>query len=196
MLNSKDPIELFKEWLEAAKQAEINDPEAVCLATATKDGKPSSRMVLLKSIDERGFKFHTNETSQKGRELAQNPHAALCFHWKSLRRQINIEGTVTQTTDAEADEYFASRPRNRQIGAWASQQSSPLESREDLESKIKEYENKFEGQNIPRPPYWKGYILYPHTIEFWYDNPDRLHDRFVFTRNQDQSWSEPQRLSP
>ncbi|MDB2683033.1 pyridoxamine 5'-phosphate oxidase [Alphaproteobacteria bacterium] len=196
MLNEKDPIKLFKKCLEQAKKEEINDPEAMCLATVNKNGQPSNRMVLLKELDDRGFKFHTNSESQKGEEIEHNKKVALCFHWKSLRKQVRVEGRVIEATSDEADAYFQDRPRKRQIGAWASQQSRPLENRETLEQKTKELEQQYEGKDIPRPPYWKGYIIEPTRIEFWFDNPDRLHDRFIFTKNSDSTWSKPQRLYP
>lgn len=190
------PFALFQEWLQEARKSEINDPDAMALATSTKDGKPSVRMVLLKQIDERGFKFHTNKESQKGAELTENPHASLCFHWKFLRKQVRVEGIIHEVTEQEADEYFADRPYARQIGAWASQQSRPLESREMLEEKIKDLQAQYpEGSTVPRPPYWVGYRLAPETIEFWWDNPDRLHDRIIYTKNDDGSWS-TKRLYP
>lgn len=194
--HSGDPVAVFLKWFEMAEKQEINDPGAMCLATASADGKPSARMVLLKGVDERGFKFHTNSNSQKGHEINANQHVALCFHWKSLRKQVRIEGTISEAGAKEADRYFADRPRARQIGAWASDQSAPLESREFLEEQIQGFEEKFIGKAVPRPAYWRGYIVYPEKIEFWYDNPDRLHDRFVFTRDKDGEWVEPVRLYP
>lgn len=190
-----DPIELFHVWLTQAKQSEINDHEAMAIATCTKDGHPSVRMVLLKQADTKGFKFHTNSESQKGNEIDENPHAALCFHWKSLRKQIRVEGLIETVSKQEADDYFNSRPRARQIGAWASAQSRPLESRESLERRIKQLEEQYpKGTAIPRPEYWKGYRVQPNKIEFWWDNPDRLHDRFIYTKNDDH-W-DIQRLYP
>lgn len=191
----QDPLEIFHDWLAQAKESETNDPDAMAIATATKDGKPSVRMVLLKQADEKGFKFHTNSQSQKGNELDENPNVALCFHWKTLRKQVRVEGIISTVTEQEADDYFASRPRTRQIGAWASQQSRPLESRESLEKRIKELEEKYpEGTKVPRPEYWQGYRVVPHKIEFWWDNPDRLHDRFTYTKTGN-NWS-IQRLYP
>lgn len=172
-----------------AHDSEINDPEAMALATSTKDGHPSVRMILLKDASEKGFKFHTNCESQKGKELDENPHAALCFHWKTLRKQVRIEGYVEKVRDEEADEYFKTRPYSRQIGAWASQQSRPLESREYLEEKLKVMRQQYpEGQGVPRPPYWTGYRVIPHKIEFWWDNPDRLHDRIIYTKSESGEW--------
>ena len=191
-----NPILLFQQWLDEAAQSEINDPGAMCLASATPEGKPSARMVLLKGVDESGFKFHTNTDSQKGLEIAANAQVALCFHWKSLRKQVRVEGIIQVIDAAEADTYFASRPYKRQIGAWASKQSRVLESREDLETRIAEFEEKFKGGDVPRPDDWAGYRIVPKTIEFWQDNPDRLHDRFVFTRGGDGTWGETVRLYP
>ncbi|MBX2834007.1 MAG: pyridoxamine 5'-phosphate oxidase [Micavibrio sp.] len=182
----RDPIVLCKNWLEEAVSKEINDPEAVNIATATKDGKPSNRMVLIKEIDDKGFKFHTNADGRKGRELAENPFASLCFYWKSTRKQIRVEGHIEHIPEEESDEYFLTRPIERQIGAWASKQSKPFEKWEDLEAAVKKYEGEFAGiDNIPRPPYWKGYRLIPSSIEFWIAQKDRLHTRFLYTKNGD-----------
>ncbi|PCK00384.1 MAG: pyridoxamine 5'-phosphate oxidase [Zetaproteobacteria bacterium] len=186
---SDDPITLFQEWLDEAEKQEINDHAAMSLATCSKDGKPSIRMMLLKQADHNGFKFHTNQESQKGCELHKNPYAALCFYWKSLRKQVRIEGEVKIVTTQEAEEYFQNRPYERQVGAWASQQSRPLKSREYLEEKIKDFQIKYpKGSTIPCPEYWVGYRLVPNTIEFWWDNPDRLHDRLKYTKNNDGNW--------
>ncbi len=183
------PIPLFQEWLAEATEKEINDPGAMALATADENGHPSVRMVLLKQVDEKGFKFHTNCESKKGGQLDRNPHAALCFHWKSLRKQVRIEGHIEIVSEAEADEYFENRPYARQIGAWASQQSRPLDSREKLEDDIKKLEQQHpEGSKVPRPAYWIGYRLIPTNIEFWWDNPDRLHDRLLYTKNNKGEW--------
>lgn len=191
-----NPLDFFHNWYEEAVKSEPNDPDAMALATASQSGTPRVRMVLLKQADERGFKFHSNEQSFKGRHLAENPRAALCFHWKSLRRQVCIEGTVEKASEAEADEYFATRPYDRQIGAWASDQSRTLENREILESKFMDYAKKYpKGESVPRPPYWVGYILKPDTIEFWWSHPDRLHDRFQYRRTADGLWT-IQRLYP
>lgn len=191
-----NPIELFHKWLETAKKSEPNDPDAMALATCTKEGIPSVRMVLLKEANEHGFKFHSNAESQKGQELEENPYAALCFHWKSLRKQIRIDGKIEKVTKEEADDYFKNRPYNRKIGAWASQQSRPLESREHLEEKIKHLQTRYpDGEKVPRPEYWIGYRVVPEKIEFWWDNPDRLHDRILFTKSDHGIW-EKQRLYP
>lgn len=176
-----DPYKTFEAWLEAAKAAEINDPNAMNLATADKNGRPSNRMVLLNGLDDRGFVFYTNAQSRKGRELTENPYASLCFHWKSLRRQVRIEGRIEQTTEAEADAYYNSRPRISRLGSWASQQSRILPEFSDLENAVKKYEAEFEGQDvIPRPDYWKGFRVLPDRMEFWMDGEFRLHKRHVF----------------
>jgi pyridoxamine 5'-phosphate oxidase len=178
-----DPVSLFRAWLAEAEAEEPNDPNAVALATATPDGVPSVRMVLLKGVDERGFAFYTNAESRKGAELAANPRAAMCFHWKSLRRQVRVEGTVTELPPAEANAYFHSRSRGSQLGAAVSRQSRVLESREVLEEMVRRYATQVEGE-IPRPDRWKGYVLRPERIEFWINGADRLHDRFLFVRDQ------------
>jgi pyridoxamine 5'-phosphate oxidase len=176
-----DPISLFRVWLTEAEAEEPNDPNAVALATATRDGTPSVRMVLLKGLDERGFAFYTNAESRKGAEMAANPRAALCFHWKSLRRQVRVEGSVTELPAAEADAYFHSRSRGSQLGAAVSRQSRVLESREVLEEMVREYAAQHEGE-IARPDRWRGYVLRPEQVEFWINRNDRLHDRFLFMR--------------
>jgi pyridoxamine 5'-phosphate oxidase len=180
-----DPIALFHIWMRKAEASELNDPSAVALATATLDGMPSVRMVLMKRADQRGFSFYTNAESQKGLELAENPRAAMCFHWKSLRRQVRISGTVTVLSAAEADDYFHSRSRLSQLGALASQQSRVLASRELLLARVNELEKEFPGE-IPRPEYWRGYLLSPERIEFWTNREGRLHDRFLFSRSGDE----------
>lgn len=195
-LSTENPLDIFLQWYEEAKVSEVNDPDAMCIATATPDGKPSARMVLFKSVDERGFKFHTNSDSQKGQEIAANRHVALCMHWKSLRKQVRVAGRVHKISDDEADQYFASRPRKRQIGAWASDQSRPVDNREAFEARIKHFEDKYNGQDIPRPDNWCGYIVAPDQMEFWFDNPDRLHDRFTINRNNDGTWGDAVRLYP
>ena len=178
-----DPVPLFRVWLAEAEAGEPNDPNAVALATATPGGVPSVRMVLLKGLDERGFAFYTNSESRKGLELAANPRAAMCFHWKSLRRQVRVEGAVTELPAAEADAYFHSRSRGSQLGAAVSRQSSELESREVLEEMVKEYAARHEA-GIPRPERWNGYVLRPERMEFWINGSDRLHDRFLFVRGE------------
>ena len=175
-----DPLEIFRVWFAEAGQAEPNDPNAMAVASATPDGRPSVRMVLLKEWDTRGFVFYTNKESRKGGELNANPHAALLFHWKSLRRQVRIEGRVEDVSDAEADAYYASRARLSRIGAWASEQSRPLPGRGALLKRMAKYEATHIGEQIPRPPFWSGYRVVPARIEFWQEMPFRLHDRTVY----------------
>lgn len=193
-MESRDPYALFDAWYAEARASEINDSNAMALATADAEGHPSVRMVLLKGhgpdadgVAGGGFIFYTNLESRKGGELAENPNVALLFHWKSLRRQIRIEGPVQRVTDATADAYFASRPRDSQLGAWASDQSRPLDSRATFEARFAEAKARFEGQDVPRPPHWTGHIVKPVRIEFWQDRQFRLHERWLFEQDGD-SW--------
>jgi pyridoxamine 5'-phosphate oxidase len=191
-----EPLRLFKAWFEEAVRSEPADPNAMALATVGADGMPNVRMVLLKDFDERGFVFYTNVDSQKGQELVGNAKAGLVFHWKSLKRQVRIRGAVTTVTAAEADAYFASRPRLAQIGAWASKQSSPLESRLAFEKAVALYTAKYAIGTVPRPPNWSGYRIVPVSMEFWHDRPYRLHDRVEFRRDAPSAPWNKTRLYP
>jgi pyridoxamine 5'-phosphate oxidase len=183
-----DPFSLFASWFEEAEANEPGLPHAMSAATVNAAGTPSLRMVLLKGVDERGFVFYTNTQSRKAAELKENGHAALCFHWKSIRRQVRIEGAVAFVTDAEADEYWASRPRDTQIGAWASKQSESYADRSEFDAAITAHETRFAGKSVPRPAFWTGYRVFPAQIEFWQEQPSRLHDRLVYNR-ADNSWT-------
>ena len=188
-LDLDDPIQLFKLWMDEAKKAEPNDPNALSLATSDKNNFPSVRMVLLKDFNQNGFVFYTNLNSQKGNELKENPKVAMCFHWKSLLRQIRISGTVTQVNDEVADQYYNSRGYESRIGAWASKQSEELSGRDQLINSIKEYKNKYNDENkVPRPSHWSGWNLSPSSIEFWLDGESRNHERLKYTKDSSGQW--------
>ena len=191
-----EPFALFAEWLKDAEASEINDPNAVALATVDEDGLPNVRMVLLKGFDHQGFVFYTNLESQKGQELLSQKKAAMCFHWKSLRRQIRLRGLVEVVSDVEADEYFRQRPRGSRIGAWASKQSRPLEGRFALEKAVAEYTARYPLGEIPRPDYWSGFRIRPLSVEFWHDRKFRLHDRIEFRRGVPEGAWEKIRMYP
>jgi len=194
--SERDPIELLREWYDAAEHAGLFLPDALALATSTPYGAPSVRMVLLKGLDEDGLVFYTNYESRKARELDENPRAAMCFHWAVLQRQVRMSGPVARIPAAESDAYFVTRPRGSQIGAWASEQSRPLVAREELRAKFEEFGERFEDSDVPRPDFWGGYRLTPFAIEFWQGRPDRLHDRLLFERaDADAPWS-TRRLNP
>jgi len=182
-----NPIELFKKWFSKAEESEINDPNAVAIATADKNNQPNVRMVLLKGLSEKGFVFYTNLNSKKGSELKENQKASMCFHWKSLRRQVRIIGKMEEVSSKEADEYFYSRPYKNRIGAWASTQSKILDNRETFLKKIQEFEKKYPDQNkVPRPPHWSGWRLLPDSVEFWLDGEGRIHERLNYKKNNDK----------
>ena len=187
----RDPFGLFDEWFKLAQEKEPNNPNAMALSTVGADQMPNVRMVLLKDVSADGFVFYTNYESIKGRELLSTPKAALCFYWKSLQRQVRIQGTVSQVSDAEADDYFASRPKDSQIGAWASEQSRAMEGRFELEKRIAKFAAKYALSKVDRPPYWSGFRLHPLRVEFWQEKPFRLHDRLVFQRDslKTSKWS-------
>ena len=195
-LDLDDPFELFKEWFEVAKKKEINDPNALALGTASKDGVPSVRMVLLKGFDKDGFIFYTNLKSQKSKELKENPNATMCFHWKSLLRQIRIVGKLNQVDDKTADDYYSTRAYESRIGAWASKQSSILKSRDELLNNLENFKKKYSDKdNVPRPDHWSGWNLKPSSIEFWLDGDNRIHERLKYTLYNNNNW-EKSLLSP
>ena len=190
-LDLKDPIQLFKVWMEEAKKTEPNDPNAVALATSNNKNLPSVRMVLLKDFNENGFVFYTNLNSQKGSELKENPNASMCFHWKSLLRQVRISGSVSSVSDKVADQYYNTRGYESRIGAWASKQSKVLSSRDELINSIKDYKKKFDDQNnVPRPSHWSGWNLSPLTIEFWLDGESRIHERLKYSKDNNGIWTQ------
>jgi pyridoxamine 5'-phosphate oxidase len=193
---AEEPLALFHDWMEQARHHEPNDPEAMSVASVDAEGRPDVRMVLLKDADERGFVFYTNLESAKGRELRGQPHAALCFHWKSIRRQVRVRGPVATVSDAEADAYFATRAKDSQIGAWASAQSRPMEGRFAFEREIARYATKYALMKVPRPPHWSGFRVMPLEIEFWRDRPFRLHDRLVYRRDSPSTAWRTERLFP
>ena len=189
-LDLDNPFELFQNWFDEAKKKEINDPNALALGTANKEGIPSVRMVLLKGFNENGFIFYTNLNSQKGNEIKENPNATMCFHWKSLLRQIRIVGTLNQVDDKTADEYYNSRAYESRIGAWASKQSTILKSRDDLLKTIEEFKNKFNQKDkVPRPSHWSGWNLKPSSIEFWLDGDNRIHERLKYILDEKNNWT-------
>ena len=195
-LDLDDPFELFEEWFEVAKKKEINDPNALALGTASKDGVPSVRMVLLKGFDKDGFIFYTNLKSQKGKEIKENPNATMCFHWKSLLRQIRIVGKLNQVDDKMADDYYSTRAYESRIGAWASKQSSILKNRDELLNNLENFKKKYSDKDkVPRPDHWSGWNLKPSSIEFWLDGDNRIHERLKYTLDNNNNW-EKSLLSP
>ena len=189
-LDLDNPFELFQKWFEEAKKKEINDPNALALGTANKKGIPSVRMVLLKGYNEKGFVFYTNLNSQKGNEIKENPNATMCFHWKSLLRQIRIVGTLNQVDDETANEYYNSRAYDSRIGAWASKQSNILKSRDELLNALDDYKKKYKDRNnVPRPSHWSGWNLKPSTIEFWLDGDNRIHERLKYSLGENSNWT-------
>ncbi|WP_266365851.1 pyridoxamine 5'-phosphate oxidase [Tellurirhabdus rosea] len=190
-----DPFRQFQRWFDEALQAGVAEPNAMHLSTVGEDGRPSGRIVLVKGVDQRGFSFYTNYLSRKGTELAAHPVAALTFFWPELERQVRIEGKITRVSPDESDAYFQSRPRGSQLGAWISQQSSTIENREVLARRQQELENQFDGQTVPRPPHWGGYLVNPDYVEFWQGRPSRLHDRIVYRLAGGDDWR-IERLSP
>jgi len=198
-LSEKDahpnPFAQFKIWFDQALAAKLPEPNAMTIATATLDGKPSARMVLLKDYDERGFVFYTNYESHKGQQLVENPWGAIAFWWAELERQVRIEGRIEKVSPAESDAYFHSRPKDSQLGAWVSNQSQVIDSREVLEQRLQQLKEEYENKEVPRPPHWGGFRLIPAEIEFWQGRPSRLHDRLLYRRSEDGSWG-IQRLSP
>jgi len=188
-LDLEDPIQLFKIWMDEAKKSEPNDPNALSLATSNKENLPSVRVVLLKEFNQSGFVFYTNLNSQKGNELKENPKAAMCFHWKSLLRQIRVSGIVAQVEDEVADQYYNSRGYESRIGAWASKQSKELSSRDELMNSIKQFKKKYNDENnVPRPGHWSGWNLSPTSIEFWLDGDNRIHERLKYTKDKSNNW--------
>ena len=184
-----NPIDLFKKWFKKAEETEINDPNALALSTSNKNNEPSVRMVLLKGLSEKGFVFYTNLSSRKSNDLKENKFASMCFHWKSIRRQIRISGHAEQVPDDEANQYYQSRPYKNKIGAWASSQSSKMESRGDLLERVKNFEKKYpDKNNVPRPSHWSGWRLIPKEIEFWLDGEGRIHERLIYVRRNDGGW--------
>ena len=183
-----NPIEQFRTWFDEVLTSNLHEPNAMALATATLDGRPSARVVLLKGFDERGFVFYTNYEGRKGEELETNPHCALLFYWGELERQVRVEGRVRRVPDKESDAYFAERPRGSQLGAWASEQSRPVGDRGALEHRLRDLEAEYEGRDVPRPPFWGGYRVEPETIEFWQGRENRVHDRLVYRRSEDGGW--------